>query len=52
MSRYLEPGRRQIRSWSVISSLAGLRPASELLASRTAPDRTNSITLSSSLAGR
>ena len=31
---------------------AGLRPASELLASWIAPDRPNSITLSSLLAGR
>jgi len=26
----LEPGRRPVRSWSAISSRAGLRPASEL----------------------
>jgi len=52
MSRYLEPRRSPVRSWSAISSRAGLRPASELLASWIAPDRPNSITLSRSLADR
>ena len=37
---------------SATSSRAGLRPGSGLLASWIAPDRPNSITLSSSLAGR
>jgi len=37
---------------SATNSRAALPPANELLASRTARDRLNSITLSSSLAGR
>ena len=42
----------QLASRSATSSLAGRRPANDLLASWIAPDRPNSITLSSSLAGR
>jgi len=50
--RAIEPGRRRLRSWSATSSRSGLQPTSELRASRIARGRPNSITLSSSLAGR